>query len=372
MTGMGETGRTDGSRALRARRSVIAGAAGSVVGIAVTAGYEAVAHAGTTTATRTETGPAFVAPSGVTSGAVDTAAIIAAIGSGPSAVFLVPGVYYVQAGAVILGLSQYLRGPGKGCCTIKGVSGTGPVIQIANSTGSYQDYQYAGVSGISVDATALSTGCPALQVGDIVNLEIGDIAAYANADAPAFLARNSHYWTEQMHGSLLAAGGGGSAPLVQFDVDGGTNSFDRIDMDIWLSPSNSSNAGTTPGMAFTNGAVAHWGHLALRGNFTETRPGLGYVPAVLSFAGATTSGPAGIYRAQLDIQVECDGNNVTGTGPQTIRFKDSAGNQGFIEDCYGLIDLHAYDGAAWLTSDNDGNMSFTGPLFGDTTLIRKG
>ena len=157
---------------------------------------------------------------------------------------------------------------------------------------------------------------------------------------------------------------------MQFDVAGGTNSFDRIDMDIWLAPESGSNQGTTPGLAFTNGAVVDWGRLALRGNFTETLAGLGYIPAVLSFSGSTSDGPAGIYRAQLDIQVECDGNNVTGAGPQTISFIDSAGNQGFIEDCYGLIDFHAYDGASWADSDNNGNISFNGPVYGDVTLIQ--
>ena len=358
--------RPEHKRLMRGRRSVIAGAAGGLAGLALAGRYATPANASTAGA------PAFLTPSGDAKGTTDTAAINALLGAGPGVVLLSPGTYYVQADAIALGPMQYLRGPGKGCCTIQGVSGTGPgpVIQIANSTGSYHPDEYAGISGISVDATGLGAGCPALQVGDIVNLEIGDIAAYANAHSPAFLARNSHYWTEQMHGSLLAAGGG-SAPLVQFDVDGGTNSFDRIDMNIWLSPTNSANSGTAPGVAFTNGAVTHWGHLALRGNFTGTAPGLGYVPAVLSFSGATSEGPAGIYRAQLDIQVECDGNGVTGTGPQTVSFIDSAGNHGFIQDCYGLIDMHAYDGAAWITSDNAGCMSFSGPVYGDATLTEK-
>jgi hypothetical protein len=299
----------------------------------------------------------------------DTANITAAVGSGLSAVFLLPGYYYVLAGQVILGEFQYLRGPGKGCCFIAGISGSGPVVQVGNSTGSYHPDEFAGISGVSLDASALGAGCPALQVGDIPNLKIGDIVTRGNASSPGFLARNSSYWTEQMHGSVFARGGGGSAPLVQFDVAGGTNSFDRINMDIWLQPDNASNGGTTPGVAFTNGAVVHWGRLALRGNFIETATG--FAPAVLSFSGSTSSGPAGIYRAQLDIQVECDGNKVAGTGPRTVSFNDGAGNAGFIEDCYGLIDFHAYDGASWENSDNSGNnISFNGPVYGDETLIK--
>ena len=172
----------ESGRFLRARRSLIMGAAASVAGLGVAAGFDPAARAATAA------GPVFVPPSGDTTGATDTANIAAAAGSGLSAVFLLPGVYYVQAGQVTLGLFQYLRGPGKGCCFIKGASGSGPVIQIENSTGSYHPQEFAGISGMSLDATALGAGSPALQVGDIVNLEIGDIAAYGNADSPAFLA----------------------------------------------------------------------------------------------------------------------------------------------------------------------------------------
>lgn len=318
----------------------------------------------------------WIPPSDDSSGATDTANLTSALSNGYE-VLLLPGTYYLNPGHVVLGMNQYLHGPGKGMCVINGVasgSDTGPVIQLANSTGNSHQYEYAGIGGVTVSSSALGAGCPALQVGDIVNIAIDDVATFGNADSPGFLARNSAFWTEQLHGTLFAAGGSGSAPAVQFDVEGGTNSFDRPDLTIYL------DNGRSNGIEFTNGAVIGWGRLSVRGNSRQPASGT-TPPSLLSFSGHTTGTtstgqtytmPAGIYRAQLDIQVEFDGSDASVTGPQTISFNDSAGNRGYIEDCYGLIDVHAYGEYAspgWKPSDNVHNFRFHGPVFGDESLL---
>lgn len=294
------------------------------------------------------------------SGGDDTTQLVNALASAQS-VMLAPGAWALEPGAVVVGLGQYLILPGKQACSIGNAgSGTGALIRIGNDTGTYHPAEYAGIlGGAQISSAALGAGCPALQVGDIVNVSLGDLALTGNASSPGFLGQNRHFWTEQLHGRIIAQSGGGSVPMVQLDVNGGTNSFDRMDLDIMLNQSD----GRSSGVAFTGGAGSHSPRLSVKGNVVATAGG---TPSVLSFSGATGKGPAGLTNPELYIGVEID----SGTGPQTIKFNDGT-NAGFISGGTGLIRFSAFGGSTWTASDNNGNMSFNGAVYGDTALQGK-
>jgi len=276
-------------------------------------------------------------------GKTDPANVSSALAQG-NVVQLTPGTYYGSM-PVTMSLGNYVMGAGKDVTVWNNVGGT--TAFVIENTGAYSTTQFAGLGYMTINGSGTtSASALGLQAGDIVQLYFPELAveSFPNAKPGGVYFYNQMYWTEQLHGSLYV-----TDPVVFDYVAPGTNSFDRMDLTIWIAQSNTVS---TPAFAvqFLNGAYCLHGSLAIRGNLNPGSSGLLQI-----------TGDGGLDRSSLVIGVESDG---TSGNPQTINF---AGGE--IKNCYGSISFAGFGGVTWAPSNNAGNLqSFNGPVTGDTTL----
>jgi hypothetical protein len=292
-----------------------------------------------------------VPPSGDTTGNTDSTWLSHCLIAG-YCVKLLPGTYYID-GTADIGLGQYISGAGMSATTVKLVSiaGAVPAFKLIN-TGAYSVESFAGLRDLTVDLTGANAGASAVQAGDILQVNITDVAVHGNSTitAPGAYFVNNLYQTEQANVRMYFAG---LTNPVQFDVQGsGSTSYDRGSFEFFIDQFNANGNG----VAWTNGALQRGGSLKIRGNFSG---GVTNTGVVLAFSGAGAS----LTRVNFDVSVEADGS---GTGPQTINF--ALGSNTI--DGYGSADFLS-SGGAFQASNNNGQFELTGRVSGDTTLQRE-
>ena len=303
---------------------------------------------------------AFLVPSGDTSGVTDATAVMTAY-NGKLIPFLTPGVYYWQAGIIVITTPGfYIWGSGEGCTFVNGV-GTGTLLRMYSPQNliphSHPEKGGGIKGGIMFDLNSMTASSTAIHAGDILELEWECGVRYGPGPIAVWFDNNYH-WTEQMRGRIYCENNVGSN--VTFDNSANlsgaaTGSFDRLDMSIYLDQN-----GLGHGVVFQNGAnVIDGPGPQIYGNFT----GGAALWYVLKLIGSNAAGFSLLDGCGLNIGVELD--TLAGTVPGTIDFDSRANNT--ILDCTGIIDFGAAD---QFTGANNaqGSFKFDGPVYGDGFL----
>jgi hypothetical protein len=291
----------------------------------------------------------IVGPSNDATGVADSTAISAALARG--SVLLLSGTYYTNA-TISLTSGQYLYGAGRGATIINWISTGSCFSAHDSSTYSTRTIHGGGIIGLTIDGTASGVSSRGIHMGDIRSwhIDVG-VRNFTNTNGIGVLFENDFFFTEWLHGRIEAEN---NAQNVVFNVAGGTVSFDRADLDIYVIQ----NQVPFDGLVMENGAQIVHGILTLRGNFSATAAG------VAGRVIALTGGNAGIFESQVEVGVECSGAGAV--IPQTISF--GAGTQ--IARCSGIMRFLG-DGppAAFAPSNPAGGLfEFTGPVLGDPSL----
>lgn len=298
-------------------------------------------------------------PSGDRTGATDSAAISAAFAAGATSVTLANGAWYLDS-TIFLTSGQYLRGEGRWSTTIHWL-GTGDCIRAVDAT-TYltRTIWGGGVTGITIDGAGAGASSDAIHIGDILQWEI-DVAVqnFDKAGSIGVFLDNQNFWTEQLRGRIFAQN---CTTGVYFNCGGAltsTGSYDRMVLDIFADLSAGQQA-----VVVDHGSVLS-GRLGIYGNINAGSA----AGAVLSVTGSAPAGhPAsnsGLGSAQfgpinLYIDIECDS---AGPAPVTIFF----GGAGNVIDGAGFMNFQN-GGTAFAPSNNAGNVTFRGPVTGDSTL----
>lgn len=301
---------------------------------------------------------AAIEPSGSASSVPDTSAILAGIPlARPCLVKLMPGIWTVQAGQVVIPNSGvYIDATG---CLIN-VVGNGDLFRMYDAS-SYSPRVLAGcgLTGFPVIDGSLTNGpSSAFHAGDAVQVKCeANVRKFMVPGSKGVWFDNQHFWTEQIQGRIRAVA---CAAGIVFDesanVSGqATGSYERMHLKCYLE-----NDGVGDGVVFQNGAFTENAKLEIKGNF-NTSTVAQY--AVLRLTGSDLSGQfSTILHGGLDIGVEL--GDTTNILPQTIAF-GAGGN--LIWDTHGVIDFSA--NKTFANSNNSGQFRHYGPVYGDTKLF---
>ena len=374
VTTAGQTS-SNNKAARRTRRQLLAGGTG-VLAAALTA------EAFIRPAAALAVGPVnitAITPSGDTTGATDTTAVVNAL-AGNNTVLLADGHFYIRANQVLLSPGQSLIHLGeKTSCRVFQVGATiGFTIGATNSTGNYQQNSFVTFGGITTDGTMAAVpqqgqmGATGWQIGDIAQVYLNDCDAHGFTSGIGWRFVNQYFWTEQIHGFIHVSS---SQDLIAFDCvpasSTATGSFERMDLACWINQGCPSfNV-----MTFQNGAFCGNGSLRIYGN-CSSNPCAGSATAgsVLTITGKSPNGlhsPSNLQHMELTIGVEVAPPPsatppIVPVYPNTITL-GTDGN--YISQCHGLIDFGMFKPFAPAQLPANSSFDFVGPIRGDDTLL---
>lgn len=229
-------------------------------------------------------------------------------------------------------------------------AGSGDVIRMYDSSAiGARVARGGGILGQPLfDASAFTGPGTILHLGDIYRLQVMADLQNMGANGPNMKFENAFAYSERMVAQIDSEN---SSPNILFTQSGaGTGSYDRADLDLWVTQGNTAY----DGVQMTNGAQIVNGKTFIGGNFQSA--GSAPASAVLRLAGAG----AGLIGGLAVVGPECDGANTF--GPQTINFGAST----LISRTVGVMDFTI--GGNFQQSNNGGQFQFQGSVYGDPSL----
>lgn len=298
-------------------------------------------------------GASTLSPSGDTSGASDANNLAQLLRVSSQVVKMLPGTYFFNA-SIILSAGQCIIADNWDDVIWKPTSAvTTGCIVITNSAASPGSLPSCMVQNITFDGTNAGIGCAAILAGDLSYFQFKiKTQNFNTAGAAGIHLLNSNFWTERCRIQLFDFNC--TNGVILDSGPAGRQSFDRSNIDIECAITSDQTALMLQGT--TNGPVVLSGTVNIRGNFSNTVSGSGFVVDM-------TCPNSSITQSNINIGVETDTGSGTGT-PQTFNFV--AGCK--VNDCYGVIDYANGGGGAFTPSNNNANFSFNGSVAGDDTL----
>ena len=187
----------------------------------------------------------WVYPTGDETGATDAANIMAAydaLGATGGVIWLAPGVFYVEAGQVVIPTAQVkIKGVLRWATKIIGV-GSGDVIRMYNGAGSSSGLWGGGVEDVVLDGSDATGAMNLLHIGDGEQYELNvAVQNITEASSWGVLLDNTIWWTEKLHGTIFArnctnhVGFNVSTPATT--VAAGSNGGEISTIASWSNPS---------------------------------------------------------------------------------------------------------------------------------------
>jgi hypothetical protein len=289
---------------------------------------------------------------------------IGALPAAGGAILIPPGTYKISSGIVAAtALAGIYLVPLLGPNTVTlAYYGSGDCVRMYSTNGTSPPSGGGGLrGGITIDMTHATGSASALHLGDIFQPRLDCKIANIPAGCIGAWIDNQYTYTEQVTGKLYIDGCSGTGLQLDNSTGTGTSanatgSFDRIDLDVWVS----GMAGNV--VVLDNGAFWIDGQLRVHGNVIYGAS-MFYVLTLTGSNGGGYSrlGSAAILKIGAELKV------TSGTKPGTIDFA-SAGNN-VIAGASGYLDFSG--NAAFAAANNPTNsFQFDGPIFGDATLNR--
>lgn len=308
-----------------------------------------------------------VSPSADPTGAVNAAAVSAALAALPASggvVKLQPNVAWnLKCGVVTATTGQYIDAGG---CTINMI-GAGDLFRFVD-TSNYSTRSLSGGAGLLgypvVDGTATTGNSCIVHAGDILQLAVFVQAqnCTAGTTSKAVWFDNQYYFTEQAYGRIHASN---CTAAVVFDNSANpsgqaTSSFARPDIQVYIDAQAQQN-----GVVLQNGAVLYDGPgLGIFGNMVTTAAA--NTAAVLSVLGQGSTGSNTNYSAiACPLQIGVESDTIHANGPMTIRYTDgnnTIAGPGYVDFPFGHFTASNLPGAFCFV--------FTGPVTGDSVLAQ--
>lgn len=232
------------------------------------------------------------------------AAIGAAMGTAPCAVYLPSGTYKTSGPLPSCVQGQSLIGPSSASTAVN-YTGSGTCLT-AGLNGTFTGGEYGGrYEGFYLGGYGAGGSAVGMQVGNIQGTVIRDVAIYGFGGGGLKFVNTGGGWSEQYQvtGLRLVQNGGTSGANMTFD--GSSCDYAVFETVIVATAGQD-------GIRMVNGAQLRGNRLAIRGNFYGGTPNAG---AVIAIDRGDTDGTSYIQAADLDIAVETAG---TGTGHYTV------------------------------------------------------